>query len=76
MLTNTKEKLKVGSKSYQFTPRQLEIIKLLVQGKKNQEIADQLFIQLGSVKFHVTNIIKKLGVTSRAEVMAKYFKAT
>ena len=39
---------------------------MLASGRSNQDIADALFLSLGTVKVHVTHILAKLGVKSRA----------
>ena len=48
-----------------LSERELEILKLLVRGDSNKEIAAELVLAEGTVKNHVTNILGKLGVTSR-----------
>lgn len=48
-----------------LTPREREVLDLIGQGLTNQEIADQLTIELGTVKNHVHNILQKLNVSSR-----------
>lgn len=48
-----------------LTPRELEVLQLIGQGLTNQEIADKLFIEVGTVKNHVHNILEKLDVSSR-----------
>lgn len=48
-----------------LTPRQAQIAVQVISGKSNKEIADNLFIELQTVKFHVTNIYKKLDVKNR-----------
>ncbi len=48
-----------------LTEREREVLALLVDGLSNQEIADKLFLGVGTVKFHVRNIYSKLGVASR-----------
>jgi predicted ATPase/DNA-binding CsgD family transcriptional regulator len=53
---------------HQLTPRELEIIELLVQGRSNQEIADALFISLRTAQTHVRNILGKLDLKSRTAV--------
>lgn len=53
----------------QLTDRELDVLKCMAQGSNNQEIADQLVISLGTVKFHVSNIFQKLGVDSRVEAV-------
>ena len=45
-----------------LTQRELEVLLLIAQGKSNQEIADELFITLKTVKTHVSNILSKLEV--------------
>lgn len=53
----------------QLTDRERDVLKCMVSGANNQEIADQLVISLGTVKFHVSNIFQKLGVDSRVEAV-------
>ena len=53
-----------------LTERELEVLRLMAKGWSNREIAKELFITEGTVKNHVANIYTKLGVHSRAEVVA------
>jgi NarL family two-component system response regulator LiaR len=55
---------------YGLTPREREVLALMVEGLRNAEIAERLVIGLSTVKFHVGSIFSKLGVTSRAEAIA------
>ena len=48
-----------------LTQRELEVLRMMASGKSNQEIADTLFLSVGTVKVHVTRILAKLGVKSR-----------
>jgi DNA-binding NarL/FixJ family response regulator len=50
-----------------LTPREKEILKLLAQGKRNKEIAAELFISEKTVKNHLANIYAKLNVGDRVE---------
>jgi two-component system NarL family response regulator len=50
-----------------LTERELEVLALLGKNMTNKEIADELFIEVGTVKNHVHNILNKLNVTSRSE---------
>ncbi len=50
-----------------LTPREREVVRLLVDGKTNQEIADCLTISLGTARLHVSNILGKLAVSNRTE---------
>jgi LuxR family maltose regulon positive regulatory protein len=54
-----------------LTPRELEVLQLVVAGMSNQQIADELVIALGTVKRHVYNIFDKLNVRSRAQCAAR-----
>lgn len=57
--------------SDQLTDREYEVLKLLVDGLNNAEIGEKLFVSLGTVKFHVSNIFQKLNVGSRIEAVKK-----
>ncbi|NBJ71508.1 MULTISPECIES: response regulator transcription factor [Clostridia] len=57
-----------------LTDREREILLLLAQGKTNQEIADQLFISLKTVKVHVSNLLSKLEVQDRTQAVIYAFK--
>lgn len=50
-----------------LTAREVEVLKLLGEAKSNSEIADQLFISEHTVKVHVSRILEKLGLSTRAE---------
>jgi DNA-binding NarL/FixJ family response regulator len=54
-----------------LTPREVEVLRLLVEGRSNRQIAKQLFISGKTVSAHVTNILAKLGVHSRLEAAAR-----
>lgn len=53
-----------------LTRREHEVLALLVQGMSNPEIADRLVISRSTVKVHISSILSKLGVTSRAEAIS------
>jgi DNA-binding NarL/FixJ family response regulator len=58
-----------------LTPRKIEILSLIVNGKSNHEIAAQLDLSDGTVKLHLTSIFKSLGVKNRTQAvlaMVKY----
>jgi two-component system, NarL family, response regulator LiaR len=55
---------------YDLTTRETEVLALMVQGLSNAEIAERLVVGISTVKFHVSNILSKLHVASRAEAMA------
>lgn len=49
--------------------REVEVAKVVVQGKTNKETANLLFVTEKTVKFHLTNIYKKLAVKSRTQMI-------
>jgi predicted ATPase/DNA-binding CsgD family transcriptional regulator len=53
-----------------LTRRELQVLRMIAEGASNSDIADALFITLRTVKAHVTNIFTKLGLSSRAAVVA------
>lgn len=57
-----------------LTNREHEILLLISEGKSNQEIADELFITLKTVKTHVSNILSKLDVEDRTQAAIYAFK--
>jgi DNA-binding CsgD family transcriptional regulator len=57
-----------------LTRRELEVLRLLVRGQANLEVAAELVISQPTVKFHVTNILRKLHVRNRAEAVARYHR--
>jgi len=58
----------------ELTAREMEILLLMTQGKTNQEIADELFIALKTVKTHVSNLLSKLDVQDRTQAVIYAFK--
>ena len=52
-----------------FTARESEVVRLLAHGLSNRQIGQTLFISETTVKFHVHNVMEKLGVKRRAEVV-------
>jgi NarL family two-component system response regulator LiaR len=57
-----------------LTEREMEVLNLVVQGNSNQLIAETLFISLATVKAHISSILSKLQVSSRAEAIAYAIK--
>jgi LuxR family maltose regulon positive regulatory protein len=54
-----------------LTPRELEVLRLIAAGLRNQEIAGQLFISTATVKRHITNIYGKLDVSHRTQAITR-----
>ena len=54
---------------FQPTPRELELLSHLAEGRSNVEIAKQCWISENTVKFHLKNLFRKLGVRDRGQAM-------
>ena len=57
--------------SDQLTEREMEVLRLMAQGRSNEEIAESLCVTERTVRFHVSNLFAKLQVTSRIETVVK-----
>jgi len=57
-----------------LTQRELEVLRLIAEGKNNKEIGDELFISEKTVKNHVSNIFKKIDVCDRTQAAIFVFK--
>jgi LuxR family transcriptional regulator, maltose regulon positive regulatory protein len=53
-----------------LSEQELRVLNLIVMGKSNQEIAEELFISIGTAKWHVHNVFQKLGVNNRPQAIA------
>jgi DNA-binding NarL/FixJ family response regulator len=51
----------------ELTPRELEILRLVAEGSSNVQVAQKLWVTEQTVKFHLSNIYRKLGVSNRTE---------
>jgi DNA-binding CsgD family transcriptional regulator len=59
-----------------LTRREYDVLRLMADGESNASIAQHLFVSVGTVKFHVKNIFRKMGVSSRSELVAQYLRTT
>jgi NarL family two-component system response regulator LiaR len=59
---------------FDLTEREREILRLMVDGLANSAIADKLIVSQSTVKFHVSNILSKLGVATRTEAVSLALK--
>jgi NarL family two-component system response regulator LiaR len=62
------------TQTYDLTDREKEILALMVEGLPNTSIAERLFVSQSTIKFHVSNVLAKLGVSSRTEAVALALK--
>jgi|SRR5579871_1994273 len=61
----------VAASLQRLTPREREVLPLLVRGKTNKEIAGELVLSVGTIKVHVEHIIGKLGVSDRTQAAVR-----
>ncbi len=54
-----------------LTDRELQVLRLMVDGLPNQEIADRLVVALGTIKTHTASLYRKLNVASRSQAAAR-----
>ncbi len=57
-----------------LTRRELDVLRLLAEGRTNNAIADALVISSGTVKFHTGSILRKLHAANRAEAVSRYLR--
>jgi DNA-binding NarL/FixJ family response regulator len=57
-----------------LTRRMRQILELLVQGKSEKEVASDLGVSPHTVHIHVTRMYSRLGVNSRAELLARFYR--
>jgi DNA-binding NarL/FixJ family response regulator len=58
------------AEEYLLTEREQMVLALIAEGQSNLQIAEQLMVSHSTVRFHVSSIFSKLGVTSRTEAVA------
>jgi len=63
---------RAGNDPTELTGREREVMNLLCTGRSNREVAEALFVSEKTVKNHLNRIYAKLGVTSRAEAIARW----
>ena len=64
-------RLALRSPRSHLSPRELDVLKLMITGQRNKEIAIRLDITEGTVKIHVSNILAKLGVADRTQAVTQ-----
>ncbi len=58
-----------GANRFALTSRELEVLELVAEGRRNQEIAERLTLSLRTVEYHLNSILGKMGVASRGEAI-------
>ena len=58
----------------QLTPREMEVLLEVAQGKTNQAISEELFLSVKTVDTHVANLMRKLGFNSRTQLTAYVYE--
>ncbi|WP_275330725.1 response regulator [Nodosilinea sp. PGN35] len=69
IMSEVAQKLTERFQSTELTERELEVLQLLVQGNTNRDISEALCVAEGTVKFHVRNILEKLGAGDRTQAV-------
>lgn len=64
-------KLVEVAKKHELTDREMDVFLYLAKGLNNQQIADQLFVSINTIKFHIRNIYEKMNVKKRSEITSK-----
>jgi DNA-binding CsgD family transcriptional regulator len=59
-------------RDYGFSKREIELALLLMAGKSNQEISDELFVSVQTVKNYLSKMYRKAGVNSRTQFMGLF----
>ena len=67
------EQLPSYANSYHLSPREREVLGMLLEGKDNRSIANELVLAEGTIKTHVHNIMKKTGASSRDELKKDFW---
>ncbi|MGP6170100.1 helix-turn-helix transcriptional regulator [Microbacterium sp. A204] len=67
---NPRSDIKLLADGASLTAREYEVLRLVTTGERNQAIAVQLGISANTVKFHVSNLLRKVGASTRAELTA------
>ncbi len=58
-----------------LTPRELDVLRLLARGQTNLQIAHQLVVREGTIKYLVKNNLRKMGATTRADAVSRYARS-
>ncbi len=62
--------IEIVQKEFKISKRELEVVRLICEGLANKEISEKLFISEYTVKDHIKNILRKMGVASRSQIIS------
>lgn len=68
---NETSKVGIKKEEYLLTPKEREILSLVAEGRSNAEIGDQLYLTIGTVKWHMNHILGKLEVKNRIQAVSE-----
>jgi DNA-binding NarL/FixJ family response regulator len=71
---DNEKSFKVECDKYTITNRERDVLKLVLVGKSNNQIAEELYISINTVKKHLSHIYRKMNVKSRTELTARILK--
>lgn len=71
---HVEEQMPLVREMYRLSARETEVLRLVVLGKSNQEIANELYLAVGTVKTHVHNIMVKMGQKTREAAVQQFWK--
>jgi DNA-binding NarL/FixJ family response regulator len=71
LASQTQQKEQPAKRGDELTQRELDVLRLVAEGKTNAEIGQSLFVSVGTVKVHVERIIGKLGVSDRTQAAVR-----
>lgn len=69
---NRETQLEEFEKLYRFSPREIEVFQLVLEGHSNSEIAECLFISENTVKFHIKNLLRKTACTNKTSLVTLF----
>lgn len=69
-------RLERASSTWKLTPRQAEVLRCILEGDSNKDIALALGCAENTIELHVTNLLRRAGVTSRTQLVARFWSET
>lgn len=66
-------RLELAQRRYDLTPRERQCLELVAEGLTNKEVASALNVSAATVKFHLVSVMRKVGVASRTELLARLY---